>query len=150
MRWRNARRSEPIGETQTRAGTPAISRQRQRVPRALSRPLCLPSQLNYFRSVHSLGAVGGLVSSAGIVSRGWAAIQSSASSLEVNFPKWCTAPFGHAICTRQISPSRTGNKTVHCVAINQSMLPLDETDKLFGQAAPMPSSPGRLPHVEEQ
>jgi hypothetical protein len=33
----------PIGETQTRAGTPAISRQRQRVPRALSRPLCLPS-----------------------------------------------------------------------------------------------------------
>src|SRR6516164_6117882 len=39
----------PIGETQTRAGTPAISRQRERVPRALSCPLCLPSQLNYIR-----------------------------------------------------------------------------------------------------
>src|SRR6516164_9565098 len=35
----------PIGETQMRAGTPAISRQRERVPKALSCPtLCLPSQ----------------------------------------------------------------------------------------------------------
>jgi len=83
----------------------------------------LGSIYNFFRSpacAHSVGAVGGLASSAGIVSREWSAIQSTASSLETNFPKWCTAPFGHTICTRQMLPSRTGNKTV---AINQSMLP---------------------------
>jgi len=48
----------PIDETQTRAGTPAISRQRQRVPRALSRPLCPPSQLNYFRILRLAGSIG--------------------------------------------------------------------------------------------
>src|SRR6516225_3571215 len=94
---------------------------------------------------HSLGAVGGLVSSAGIVSREWAAIQSTASFSEANFPKWCTAPFGQTISTRQILPSRTGNKTVHCVAINEIMLPLDDTDKLFGRAhrqcPPLAASP---------
>jgi hypothetical protein len=81
---------------------------------------------------HSLGAVGGLVSSAGIVSREWAAIQSTAPSSEVNFPKWCTAPFGHTIRTRQISPSRTGNKTVHRVTIKLKYASLDDTDKPFG------------------
>jgi len=48
----------PIDETQTRAGTPAISRQRQRVPRALSRPLCPPSQLNYFRILRLAASIG--------------------------------------------------------------------------------------------
>ena len=80
---------------------------------------------------HSLGAIGGLLFSAGIVSREWASIQSTASFSKANFPKWCMAPFGHIIRTRQISPSRTGNKTV---PINSSMLPLDETDNPFGQA----------------
>jgi hypothetical protein len=41
----------------------------------------------HFTTLTRLGAVGGLASSAGIVSRGWAAIQSTASSLETNFPK---------------------------------------------------------------
>jgi hypothetical protein len=31
--------------------------------------------------------------------------------------QWCTAPFGHNICTRQILPFRTGNKTVHRIPI---------------------------------
>ena len=68
---------------------------------------------------HSLGAIGGLLFSPGIVSREWAAIQSTASFSKANFPKWCTAPFGHIIRTRQISPSHTGNKTA---PINSSML----------------------------
>ena len=38
-------------------------------------------------ALYSLGAVGGLVSSAGIVSREWAAIQSTASFSKANFPK---------------------------------------------------------------
>src|SRR6516165_7884611 len=69
---------------------------------------------------------------AGVVSWEWAVIQSTASSSQVNFPKWCTAPFGHTIFTRQISPSRTGNKTVHYVAINQSMLPWMRLTSPFG------------------
>ena len=64
MRWRNARRSSPIGETQTRAGTPAISQQRERVPKALSHPtLCLPSQLNYFRILRLAASIGGALHS---------------------------------------------------------------------------------------
>src|SRR5215469_8233158 len=85
--------------------------------------------------LHSLGASGGpLISSTGFVSREWAAIQSTASSLKTNFPKWFTAPFGHTICTRQMSPSRTGNKTVQCVCVSIKLkyAPLDETDKPFG------------------
>ena len=84
---------------------------------------------------HYAGASGGpLVSSAGIVSREWAVIQSTASSLERNFPKWCTVPFGHTICTRQMLPLRTGNKTVQCVCVSIKLkyAPLDETDKPFG------------------
>ena len=105
---------------------------------------------------HSLGTSGGpLVSSGGIVSREWAVIQSTASSLEVNSPKWCTVPFGHTICTRQMLPLRTGNKTVQCVCVSMKLkyAPLDETDKPFWLgAAPMPS-PHRFPppwSVEEQ
>jgi hypothetical protein len=51
-------------------------------------------------------------SGTGPVKLEWAAIHLIASCSEVNFPKWCTAPFGHAIRTRQISPSCTGDKTV--------------------------------------
>jgi len=87
---------------------------------------------------HSLGAVGGLVSSAGIVSREWPAIQSTASFLEANFPKWRTAPLGHTIRTRQMSPSRTGNKTVYCVAINQSMLGWMRLTSLLVRRGPCP------------
>jgi len=61
-----------------------------------------------------------MFSSAGIVSREWAAIQSTASSSETNFPKWWTEPFRHTICTRQILPSRTGNRTVLSVPIKPS------------------------------
>jgi hypothetical protein len=48
-------------------------------------------------------------SATGFVSRGCALIQTIASRSEVNLPKKCTAPLGHSICTRQISPSCTGN-----------------------------------------
>ena len=83
-----------------------------------------------------------MISSGGIVSREWAVIQSAASSLEINSPKWCTVPFGHTICTRQMLPLRTGNKTVQCVCVSMKLkyAPLDETDKPFWLgAAPMPS-----------
>src|SRR6516164_11859124 len=97
---------------------------------------------------HSLGASGGpLISSGGIVSREWAVIQSAASSLEINSPKWCTVPFGHTICTRQMLPLRAGNKTVQCVCVSMKLkyAPLDETDKPFWlSAAPMPA-PRRFP-----
>ena len=80
-------------------------------------------------------ALGGSIivySLAFVVSWEWAAIQSTASSLEVNFPKWCTAPFGHTICTRQILPSQNCAPRPHLTKYAR----LDETDKPSDQARP--------------
>jgi hypothetical protein len=39
-------------------------------------------------------------------------IHAIASFSEANFPKWCTAPLGHAIRTRQTRSFCTGDKAV--------------------------------------
>ena len=94
------------------------------VPREGLRVILLRTNLRgaTIKSTLTRLALGGLASSAGFVSREWAAIQSTTSFLEGNFPKWCTVPFGQTICTRQNSPSHTSNKAVQRAPIKPSMI----------------------------
>ena len=65
----------------------------------------------------------------GAVSWGWASIHRIASFSEVNFPKKCTAPLGHAIRTRQMPFFCAGDSRVRACSIDKSMIRSVGADK---------------------